>query len=77
MTIQEEVRKLAAAFEGARPEEILAGVLTLCQDALAGSQRTFVGTSGTDNPNCSLAAPCRTFAAAIAALSPAAVSIGA
>lgn len=45
-----------------------AGVLlTLCQDALAGSQRTFVGTSGTDNPNCSLAAPCRTFAAAIAA----------
>ena len=35
--------------------------------ALAASQRTFVSTSGVDNPACSIAAPCRGFAAAIAA----------
>ena len=35
--------------------------------AQATSQRTFVSTQGIDNPTCSLVAPCRTFAAAIAA----------
>jgi hypothetical protein len=33
----------------------------------AAAQRTFVATSGVDNPSCSLASPCRTFAAAVAA----------
>jgi hypothetical protein len=47
----------------------LALVAAMTTNALASSQRTFVGTTGTDNPNCSLAAPCRTFAAAITAAS--------
>jgi len=34
------------------------------------SQRTFVSTLGVNNPACSIAAPCRDFAAAIAATSP-------
>ena len=38
--------------------------------ANAASQRTFVSTSGVDNPACSLASPCRAFTAAIAATSP-------
>jgi hypothetical protein len=33
------------------------------------AQRTFVSTSGVNNPTCSLSAPCRDFAAAIAATS--------
>ena len=35
--------------------------------AHAAAQRTFVSAGGVDNPNCSLAAPCRSFASAIAA----------
>jgi hypothetical protein len=31
------------------------------------AQRTFVATTGSDNPNCAVTAPCRTFAAAITA----------
>ncbi|MEO8674802.1 MAG: right-handed parallel beta-helix repeat-containing protein [Casimicrobiaceae bacterium] len=37
--------------------------------ALAAGQRSFVSTSGVDNPTCSIAAPCRAFAAAITATS--------
>jgi hypothetical protein len=36
----------------------------------AASQRTFVSTSGVDNPACSIASPCRAFAAALAATTP-------
>ena len=36
----------------------------------ATAQRTFVSTSGVNNPICSLAAPCRDFATAIVATSP-------
>lgn len=36
-------------------------------DAAAVGQRTFVSTSGVDNPACSIPAPCRTFGAAITA----------
>lgn len=36
-------------------------------DALAASQRSFVSTSGADNPACSIGAPCRSFGAAVAA----------
>src|SRR5271168_61546 len=35
--------------------------------AQAQSIRTFVSTSGTDNPSCSLTSPCRHFSAAVAA----------
>src|SRR6185369_12465612 len=34
----------------------------------AAAQRAFVSAGGIDNPNCSLAAPCRSFAVAIAAI---------
>jgi hypothetical protein len=40
-----------------------------CGAALAAGQRSFVSTSGVDNPACSIAAPCRTLAAAITATS--------
>ncbi len=45
------------------------GILLLAASnlAAAAAQRTFVASSGVDNPGCSLAAPCRSFAAAIAA----------
>jgi hypothetical protein len=39
-------------------------------DAAATSQRTFVSVGGVDNPNCSIAAPCRQFTAAVTATSP-------
>lgn len=42
----------------------------LATHAQATAQRTFVSTSGVNNPICSLAAPCRDFATAIAATSP-------
>jgi hypothetical protein len=45
---------------------ILSSVSSL---AVATSQRTFVASTGADNPNCSIAAPCRAFAAAITATS--------
>jgi hypothetical protein len=47
---------------------LLLGLLSVTL-AHATAQRTFVSTAGIDNPACSLAAPCRTFAAAIAAAS--------
>jgi hypothetical protein len=52
---------------------VLAAAMLVCAMSVAGaahaaSQRTFVGTTGTDNPNCTLAAPCRTFSAAINAV---------
>jgi hypothetical protein len=48
-----------------------AGLLLLLVSSLAGAtaQRTFVASHGVDNPNCSIAAPCRNFAAAIIATS--------
>lgn len=49
----------------------VAASLTLLSTAPAFSaQRTFVSTSGVNNPACSLVAPCRDFAAAITATSP-------
>jgi hypothetical protein len=50
----------------------LAALLVIaCVSTFAGatSQRTFVRSDGVDNPSCSLAAPCRQFAAAVAAAS--------
>jgi hypothetical protein len=46
---------------------LFAVVLCLASTFTLAAQRTFVGATGTDNPNCSLPAPCRTFTAAIAA----------
>jgi hypothetical protein len=48
---------------------ILACGLIVSVHAHAAAQRTFVSTGGVDNPTCSLIAPCRTFAGAIAATS--------
>jgi hypothetical protein len=47
----------------------VAFAVALVASGLAGaaSQRSFVSTSGVDNPACSVASPCRTFAAAVAA----------
>jgi hypothetical protein len=41
----------------------------LAAGAAQGAQRTFVSTGGANNPTCSLATPCRDFAAAITATS--------
>lgn len=38
--------------------------------ALGAGQRSFASTVGVDNPNCSIAQPCRSFAAAISGTSP-------
>jgi hypothetical protein len=46
----------------------IAACLPLCAGATA--QRTFVASNGVDNPTCSISAPCRGFAAAVAATSP-------
>jgi len=43
--------------------------LCLASPLTLAAQRTFVGATGTDNPACSLPAPCRTFTAALAAAS--------
>jgi hypothetical protein len=44
--------------------------VAVCLPAFAGAaQRTFVRSDGVDNPSCSLAAPCRGFAAAVTAAS--------
>jgi hypothetical protein len=45
----------------------LAAAVTVVTPAFAASQRTFVASIGTDNPACSITAPCRSFAAAITA----------
>jgi hypothetical protein len=45
----------------------LAAAVTVVAPAFAASQRTFVASIGTDNPACSITAPCRSFAAAITA----------
>jgi hypothetical protein len=47
----------------------LAGVLGIV-GATQAAQRTFVASNGVDNPTCVLTAPCRQFAAAIAAVTP-------
>ena len=48
---------------------ILGATVLLSGLACATAQRTFVASTGVDNPSCSIAAPCRGFAAAIAATS--------
>jgi hypothetical protein len=48
---------------------LLVNVDVGCGTALAAGQRSFVSTSGVDNPACSIAAPCRAFAAALTATS--------
>ncbi len=58
---------LARARRVAAPVALSLAVATASAPALAASQRTFVSTSGVDNPACSIAAPCRSFTAAIAA----------
>jgi len=47
-----------------------ATLLAASGPALGAGQRSFVSTSGVDNPACSLASPCRSFGAAITATSP-------
>ncbi len=47
---------------------LVAAAFGFSQFANAAAQRTFVSVSGADNPACSLAAPCRAFAAAITAV---------
>jgi hypothetical protein len=44
--------------------------VALASVANAAGQRSFVSTEGVDNPNCSIAAPCRQFSAAVTATSP-------
>jgi hypothetical protein len=46
----------------------LSVVVTLISITASAQQRTFVSTAGTDNPTCSRTAPCRNFAAAVAAV---------
>lgn len=46
---------------------LAATILVVADPALAAGQRSFVSTSGVDNPTCSLNAPCRSFGAAVAA----------
>lgn len=58
---------LAGARRVAAPVALSLAVATASAPVLAASQRTFVSTTGVDNPACSIAAPCRGFAAAIAA----------
>jgi hypothetical protein len=49
---------------------VLASTLLASGVASAAAQRSFVSTSGVDNPACSIAAPCRSFGAAILATNP-------
>ena len=42
-------------------------VAVVIEPASAAGQRSFVSTSGVDNPACSIAAPCRSFGAAVTA----------
>lgn len=51
----------------AGPLALLAATLLLSGPVFAIAQRTFVASSGVDNPLCSIVSPCRGFAAAIAA----------
>jgi len=44
-----------------------AALVAASPSAIGAAQRTFVKSTGVDNPTCSLAAPCRSFAFAIAA----------
>jgi len=61
------------AMMGSCSRIALAGAASLTLLATApvfSAQRTFVSTSGVNNPACSLVSPCRDFAAAIAATNP-------
>jgi hypothetical protein len=58
----QSVRRVALAFALA-----LALVASAVEPAAAAGQRSFVSTSGVDNPACSVAAPCRSFGAAVTA----------
>jgi hypothetical protein len=48
---------------------IVAVALAATDAAFAAGQRSFVSTSGVDNPACSIGSPCRTFGAAVTATS--------
>ena len=48
---------------------VVAALLSASKPAGAAGQRSFVSTSGVDNPTCSTGSPCRTFGAAITATS--------
>lgn len=56
------MQRLACAF-------VVTVIALAAQTVQAAGQRSFVATSGVDNPSCSLASPCRTFGAAITATS--------
>jgi Right handed beta helix region len=58
----QSVRRVAFAFVLA-----VVSVAFAVDPAAAASQRSFVSTSGVDNPVCSVAAPCRSFGAAVTA----------
>jgi hypothetical protein len=49
---------------------LFAALLVVAGPAIAAGQRSFVSTSGVDNPTCSIASPCRTFIAAMSATDP-------
>jgi hypothetical protein len=54
-----------AAFRRLRPF-VVAALLAVSLPAFAAAQRTFVSSNGKDTDPCSISAPCRSFAAAIA-----------
>lgn len=56
-----------AALTGA---VLFISALVAAGEAAAAGQRSFVSTSGADNPACGITTPCRTFGAAITATSP-------
>jgi hypothetical protein len=49
---------------------VVAALLSASNPAGAEGQRSFVSTSGVDNPTCTIGSPCRSFGAAITATSP-------
>jgi Right handed beta helix region len=49
---------------------VILPALFVAMHAYGASQRTFVSTTGVNNPSCFITAPCRDFAAAIAATTP-------
>jgi hypothetical protein len=49
---------------------LLVATLACVNLAFAAAQRSFVSTTGVDNPSCSIASPCRSFGAAISATNP-------
>lgn len=58
---------LQAVYHSALAALLIALALVHTESAHAQAQRTFVKSTGVDNPTCSLASPCRGFTAALAA----------